>query len=203
MNHCIKPASVLLFLTVLSVPAVMDTRAASQDEVNKTGIFLNEIGIGSGYINGSLEPFPDKYSVYPAFVRFGFNISSLIGMESRLSTLQLALEPFVNSFEGENQGIETGCSIGVRYFHKIAGSVDLFTEAGVAPMFLGIDTVEQGKSGFNFLDQIGAGLQYKLSGSTAFFIGYRFRHISNASIVNRPNSGLNSDALIGGFSWLY
>lgn len=203
MSHSLIPAVVLLFLSVLSVPTVMDAKAASQDEVNKPVIFLNEIGIGSGYINGLREPSPDKYSVYPAFVRFGFNISSLIGMEGRLSTLQLAFEPFVNSIEGEKKGIEAGCSVGVRYFHKIGQAIDFFAETGVAPMFLGIDTVEQGKSGFNFLDHFGAGIQYKLSSSTAFFVGYRFRHISNATILNRPNSGLNSDALICGFSWLY
>jgi lipid A 3-O-deacylase len=124
-------------------------------------------------------------------------------MEGRQSTLQLEFEPFVNSINGKNAGVETGCSLGVRYFYTISRSVDLFTEGSIAPMFLGIDTIEQRESGFNFLDQIGGGLQYKLFSKIALFAGYRFMHISNARFVNRPNEGINSNALIGGFSWLF
>lgn len=180
----------------------METSAASQEEIKKPAIFLNELAIGTGYVHGVFKHSYD-YSVYPAFVRLGFNINTLVGLEGCQSTFQLALEPFLNSIQGENQGVEAGSSIGVRYLHKLSTSVDVFTEASVAPMFLGIDTVEQGKSGFNFLDQIGAGLQYKFSGKGALFVGYRFRHISNATLVNRPNAGLNSDALVSGFTWLY
>ena len=70
-------------------------------------------------------------------------------------------------------------------------------------MFLSIKSVEQGDAGFNFLDQLGAGLQYKVSERTAIFGGYRFRHISHAGLADRPNGGINSNALVAGFSWLY
>ncbi|MEI7749345.1 MAG: acyloxyacyl hydrolase [Chlorobiaceae bacterium] len=35
------------------------------------------------------------------------------------------------------------------------------------------------------------------------YSGYRFRHISHAGLLDRPNSGINSNALVAGFSWFY
>ncbi|MEI8186393.1 MAG: acyloxyacyl hydrolase [Chlorobiaceae bacterium] len=202
MNHSVKLLFLLFSLAVLSVPSMMDATAASQDEQKKSGIFLNEIAVGSGYVHSSFQGSQNDYFVYPALVRVGFDISSLVGIGGQKSKMQLALEPFVNAIAGDKRGVEAGLSIGVRYFQAIAKSFDLFTEISVAPMFLGIDTVEQGVAGFNFLDQIGLGLQYKLSDCSAFFVGYRFRHLSNANI-SHPNLGINSDAPVCGISWLF
>lgn len=183
--------------------AVESANGTPIQEVNKTGVYLNEIGVGSGYAWGTLNSDPDNLALYPVFVRIGFNINSLLGIEGRQSTLQLTLEPFFNSISDPKAGFETGCSVGFRYLHKLSGPVDLFTEASVAPMYLSIKSAEQGDAGFNFLDQLGAGLQCKVSRRAAIFAGYRFRHISNAGLADRPNTGINSNALVAGFSWIY
>ena len=192
-----------LLLPMLFCFAVHDVRAASPENGKKSGFYLNEIGVGSGYAWGTLKSESSNLAVYPAFVRIGFNMNSLVGMDGYQSKLQFVLEPFINSIAEPEKGVETGCSIGLRYLHPLSASVDLFTEASFAPMFLSINSAEQGAAGFNFLDQLGAGLQCKVSKSTAIFAGYRFRHISHAGIADRSNAGINSNALVAGFSWLY
>ncbi len=203
MNTPIRLVFAVMFLSVLSFPSSRPASADSRETPEKPRISLNEISLGSGYVKGSFKFALCDYSVTPVFIRVGFDISPLVGLEGRTSSLQLAFEPFINSIQGTNKGIEAGSSIGVRYLKKIARSVDLFTEGSVAPMSLGIDTWEQGRSGFNFLDQIGGGLQYKFFENSAFFFGYRLRHISNANLFNRHNAGINSQGFIGGISWLY
>ncbi len=207
MKRSIKVArlAVRLFclLLLLPLPVKANEGVALSDNGKRGSFVLNEISIGSGYARGSIKGVPGKYTLYPAFARFGFDISSLFGMEGRRSSLQVAFEPFLNSIDLPEGGFESGCSIGLRYFHHLAGAVDLFVEAGGAPMVLTIATQEQGSAGFNFLLQGGSGLQYKLSDRTALFAGYRFRHISHAGLADRSNEGINSETIVAGFSWLY
>ena len=171
--------------------------------MKKTGVYLNEISVGSGYAWGTLKSYQDNLLLYPAFLRIGFNINSFAGIDGSRSQLQIAFQPFVNSIVDPKKGVETDMGIGLRYLHKLSGSLDLFTEASVAPMFLSIKTAEQGNAAFNFLDQASLGLQYKMTDRMACFAGYTFRHISNANLFDRPNTGINSNALLLGLSLLY
>lgn len=193
----------LCLLLFYFVPTIANAAATSPDTEKKSGISLNEIGIGSGYAWGLVNRKADTYSVYPAFARFGFNINSLVCLSGIRSSLQLAVEPQVNIITGPENGVEAGCGIGLRYFRRLAAPLDVFFEASVAPMFLSIDTHEQGAGGFNFLDQFGVGLQYKLSSRSAVFGGYRWRHISHAGLSDRANIGINSNAIVAGLSWFY
>jgi lipid A 3-O-deacylase len=201
MKYLVKISVVLLF--ALFSFAVEDAHAASLENGKNSGVYLNEIGIGSGYSWGTLKTEPVNLAVYPAFVRIAFNINSFAGIDGHQSTLQFALEPFVNSVSKPEAGIETGLGIGLRYLVELSGPVDLFTEASFAPMYLSIKSTEQGDAGFNFLLQAGAGLQYKVSSRTALFAGYRFRHISHGGLSDRPNEGINSNAIVAGLSLLY
>lgn len=201
MKYFVKVAFLLLLL--LFSFTVNDAGAAPMENGKKSGIYLNEIGVGSGYGWERLKREQVNVALYPAFIRIGFNMNSLVGMEGCQSTAQIVLEPFLNSITRPDAGVETGCSIGLRYLHPLAVSVDLFTEASIAPMFLSIKSAEQGDAGFNFLGQLGAGLQYKVSKRIAIFAGYRFRHLSHAGLADRPNAGINSNALVAGLSWLY
>ncbi|MCF8384033.1 MAG: acyloxyacyl hydrolase [Chlorobium sp.] len=205
MNRPIASFFPLLLVFSLSFAAFVPAPAFAETAPpeGKSGLGLNEIGIGTGYAWGSLNGESEDISIYPAFVRFGFSANGLLGIKSSRNTLQLTIEPFVNAVSGSEDGVEAGCALGVRYLHEVSRPLALYLEASVAPMYYSIDSVEQGKAGFNFLDQFGAGLQYRIAPAMALFGGYRFRHLSHAGFADRSNDGINTNALVLGFSWLY
>ncbi len=175
-------------------PVLADTR--------NQGVHLDEIAIGSGYAWGYLKQSHATFEAVPIFMRFGFYMNSLLGIKDRNGTLQLAFEPFANPVIKPDSGVEAGLDVFIRYLYPVSSSVKLVSEIGTGPMYLSVKTAEQGKGGFNFLNQFGVGAQLALSGNSALTIGYRFRHLSDAGI-SQPNSGINSNALVISYSILY
>ncbi|MBN1929206.1 MAG: acyloxyacyl hydrolase [Chlorobiaceae bacterium] len=166
------------------------------------GVHLDEIAIGSGYAWGHMKFTEATNKVVPIFVRVGFNMNSVFGMQNSKGTLQLALEPFCNPVIEPESGVETGLDVFFRYHHPVAPSVKLVAEVGSGPMYLGIDSREQGDKGFNFLNQFGLATRFDLSEHNALTLGYRFRHISNAG-TSHPNRGINTNAVVLSYSLLY
>ena len=70
MKYIVKVACFVL-LVLFSSAVFDDVNAASLESGKKTGVYLNEIGVGSGYAWGSLKREPVHLTVYPAFVRIG------------------------------------------------------------------------------------------------------------------------------------
>lgn len=167
---------------------------------SKPSVYLEEIGVGSGYAWSHMKRSHASFSAIPAYVRLGFNMNSLVGMQGSSSTLQLGLEPFVNTITEPKTGIETGLDVFIRYLHPITSSAKLVAEVGSGPMYLSIDTREQGDAGFNFMNQFGLGTQFRLGDDSALTVGYRFRHVSNAG-TSQPNSGINSNAIVISYSF--
>lgn len=62
--------------------------------------------------------------------------------------------------------------------------------------------IPEESSEFNFILTAGFGVSYFLTPQTAFNVGYRFHHISNAG-TRYPNLGLNSSLPFGGFSFFF
>jgi opacity protein-like surface antigen len=172
---------------------------ASRSGNPRQGIFLDEVGIGSGYVWGDLKRTPGTFRAYPALLRIGFDINSLFGMPPRQGTVQLAFEPFANAVEEPDKGVEAGVDVFIRYLYPIARSVMAVSEIGSGPAYLGINTREQGGAGINILTQIGFGTRIDMSESLSLNLGYRFRHLSCAGI-RQPNSGINSNLLTMGLS---
>ncbi|NTW64333.1 MAG: acyloxyacyl hydrolase [Chlorobiaceae bacterium] len=200
-----------LFISLLAIivagsplPAIAQTIRDNPDTGNSDrGLYLDELAVGTGYIRSSFQHGAEDLSGYPVFVRLGFSLNSLAGIRSGHKSLQLILEPFINPISAETDGVEAGCGIGLRYLHELSRPLDIYIEGNIAPMYLGIETTEQGEAGFNFLSQAGAGLRYRITKNNAIFGGYRFRHISHAGIMDRSNDGINSHAFVIGISWLY
>lgn len=196
---------IVLSLTPLKLSAEETpgpTISSSRSEPRPSGIFLDEFGVGTGYTWGTLKSSHDNFRAVPLYLRIGFDMNSLFGMRERKSTLQFALEPFVNTVTAPERGVEAGLDLFVRYLHPILPSVKLVSEIGSGPMYFSIDTAEQGKSGFNFLNQLGLGSQVSLSDKCAVTLGYRFRHLSNAG-TSPINAGINSNAFTISISALY
>jgi predicted porin len=55
---------------------------------------------------------------------------------------------------------------------------------------------------FNFTEQTGIGIHYFFRKNTAFTLQGRYRHLSNASIKH-PNTGINTQFVIAGFSYQF
>lgn len=193
--------SFLMFVS-LSLPSTLQASEMPCYPMRERGVHLDEIGFGTGYAWGHLKFTDADYEAVPLFVRIGFDMNSAFGMRNSKGTLQLALEPFCNPVTEPESGVETGLTVLFRYLHPVAPSVKLVAEIGSGPMYLSIDSKEQGDGGFNFLNQFGLGAQFALSSHDALTLGYRFRHLSNAG-TSQPNRGINSNALVLSYSILY
>jgi hypothetical protein len=201
----IKPIIPALLGILMLMPATIPSAQASPKENSNAlpGSYRTELALGGGYMWGNLKRSHDEFNGMPAFVRLGFNMNPLFDIEGKSSSLQFTVEPFVNTTIDPKSGVESGCGLGLRYLHTLSGPIELYAEASAAPMYLSIDTAEQGHSGFNFLLQTGMGLQYRLSADKGIFAGYRFRHLSHGHIADRPNVGIESSAIIAGLAWYY
>ena len=189
-------AFLLLLVSALSA----EDAFSADDAAAQPKIVFNELGIGSGYAWGSLKE-NDDIEVVPFSIRVGFDISRLVGMTGP-NTFQFSFEPFYNRITGPEDGEETGLTMFFRYAVPVGEKTSLFGEIGSGPMYFSLDTVEQGESGFNFLNQFGVGFRREVADGIAFNAGYRFRHMSNAG-TDSPNRGINSNAFVAGISLLY
>ncbi len=187
-------------LLLVSAFSAEEAFSADGDAVAQPKIVFNELGVGGGYAWGSLKE-SDDIEVVPFYIRAGFDISRLVGMKGP-NTFQFSFEPFYNRITGPEDGEETGLTMFFRYAVPVGSKTSLFGEIGSGPMYFSLDTVEQGESGFNFLNQFGVGLRQEVGDGIAFSAGYRFRHMSNAG-TDTPNRGINSNAFVAGISLLY
>jgi hypothetical protein len=174
----------------------------SSTEAGRGGMFIDEFGVGTGYAWTYLKQTNASYKEVPAYVRIGFDMNGPVGMRGRKGTLQMAIEPFVNTVTAPDKGVEAGFNLLFRYLHPLSSSVKLVSEIGTGPVYFGIDTDEQGGAGFNFLSQFGLGTQVLITKKSAITFGYRFRHLSNAGF-NHSNAGINTNMLTLSLSTLY
>jgi lipid A 3-O-deacylase len=202
MSIQVQRFSILVLIVLALFPSRLraaDSRfdAAGQGAApgDRKGLSLDEIGIGSGYAWGTMKQTAGDFVAVPGFVRIGFDMNPLLGMQARKSTVQLAFEPFVNTVTKPSHGVEAGLDLFVRYLYPVSPGVKLVAEVGSGPMYLSIDTEEQGRAGFNFLNQFGLGTRVAVSKECAFTLGYRFRHLSNGGTAS-PNFGINSNAIV-------
>lgn len=163
---------------------------------------LDEIAIGSGYDKGNMKFTQATYKAVSVYLRFGFDISPVLGMRHNNGTLQFAFEPFCNPVSSPGSGVETGLNVFLRYLYPLSSSVKLVSEIGSGPVYLSIDSKEQGRAGFNFLNQFGLGGRVDIAENRAITFGYRYRHISNAG-TSQPNRGINTNAVVLSHSWIF
>lgn len=163
---------------------------------------LNEIAIGSGYAEGSLRGQNENYEVIPIFIHLGFELNRAWGFPNHPGKLYFVLEPFYNPIIAPKNSQEVGFDVFFQYaFPIIKDRIFPYVEIGAGPMYLGLRTVAQGSPGFNFLDQVGAGVKFYITDQYSLNLGYRYRHISHAGIRGKPNKGIDTNAGILSFSY--
>lgn len=166
----------------------------------KPSFKLTEIAPGFGFASGNLRGQTPDYRAVPLFIHLGFLLNDVWGFPNHPGKLNFALEPFCNRIVSPSHNIELGFSVFFQYVYPILEKMRVYGEIGAGPMYLGIDTVAQGQAGFNFLDQVGVGMQFYTTKLQALNIGYRYRHISHAGIRGKPNKGIDSNAMIVSYS---
>ena len=203
MNHVRTIVITLLFSGLFLLPVVTSADTGTRVHAftdRSEPVSFSDLTFSSGYAWGELEGSED-IQIIPFSVRFGFDINELLGI-SGPGSLQVGIEPFVNTIIEPEGGVEAGLNVGLRYMTPLTDGVAIFGEISSGPAYFSIDTVEQGDYGFSFISQFGAGLQFELTHNVAFNAGYRYRHLSNAGL-SEPNAGINTNELITGISFSY
>ena len=160
---------------------------------------FKEFGAVSGFQWGNLKN-KDHYEVIPLMLHFGFDLRPLIKNKSNI-LLEFLLKPFINSVTNPDDGAEIGNNFILKFAVPIKERIYPYIEGGCGLIYLTQD-ISQQATRFNFTSQLGAGITYFLKKNLNLSIGYRYRHVSNASI-KRPNNGIDTNCVIGGISFLY
>lgn len=164
--------------------------------------YLKEWGIMSGFLRGDLRYFGD-YEMISFILRIGFDLKPFFrkfGLGPR-GLAVFELEPFIGAVISPNNNIEVGCNFLLKYAYPLTSKIYPYAEGGLGVVYMSQHTREQSTQ-YNFLPQLGAGVQYFLKENVSINAGYRYRHLSNASFKH-PNKGIDAHMFLTGMSLFY
>ena len=165
--------------------------------------WLREVGLLTGYGTQSFDRRSDDYEIIPILIQFGFDINPLarkLHIDPR-GTVECVVEPLMNVVINPDTNAEVGCSFLLKYSDHITSRIAPYIEGGFGIIYTTQHTREQSTQ-YNFLSQVGVGLQFFLNEKFALTGGYRFRHLSNAGI-DHPNRGINHHFALLGVSYFF
>ena len=189
---------VLILFTVSPVWAGTESTLPAE----KPHKWLREVGLLTGYGTASLDRDAD-YEVIPVLTQFGFDINPLakkLHINPR-GTIEGVVEPLMNVVINPVTNAEVGCSFLLKYSDHITSRIAPYIEGGFGIIYTTQHTYEQGTQ-YNFLSQVGVGLQFFLNRNFALTGGYRFRHMSNAGLDD-DNRGINHHFALLGVSYFF
>lgn len=160
----------------------------------------SEITVNSGYFRGRAKHNPD-YQGVPFSVQILYRANTLLNLDDIKGDFLLGFEPFVDLLTEYKTGVTVGAGLTAKYVHPLTEDLSAYVEIASGPSYLSVETIEQGEDGFNFLNQGGAGLRYAISAERSIDLGYRFRHLSHADIRGKPNGGIDTQAVIVGYTF--
>ncbi|MDI6776689.1 MAG: acyloxyacyl hydrolase [Syntrophales bacterium] len=108
------------------------------------------------------------------------------------------LEPQFNPVTDPETDFEFGIGLGVQYTHPLTDKLSAYISGSVGPHYISVVTRDQA-NGFIFSNAIGAGLYFFLTKNSAINLGYRLRHISNATLA-KPNRGIDTQFGVIGYA---
>jgi hypothetical protein len=198
-NH-LRALVITCLLVVFTITPVWAESDTTLEEPHK---WLREISLVTGYGTASLEKKSADYEIIPVLPQFGFDINPLLEKMNITprGTLEFVTEPILNVVISPDANTELGFSLLIKYSDKITSRIAPYIEGGLGVLYTTQHTHEQGTQ-YNFLSQVGAGLQFFLNDDYALTGGYRFRHMSNAGIDD-DNSGINHHFVLVGLSYFF
>jgi len=159
---------------------------------------FKEFGFLGGYNRANLKEKKDLEEI-PFILRFGFDLRPLIKNKSNY-LFEFTLEPYTSLIMEPKSNFMGGCNFLLKFGFPLK-KVYPYLEGGFGFNYFTLHTREQSTQ-FNFSEIIGVGINYFLKENLSLNLGYRARHISNASI-KKPNQGIDTQGFIFGVSIYY
>lgn len=159
---------------------------------------FKEFGFLGGFLKAELQDKEDLKET-PFMVRFGLDLRPIFKNKFR-NLLEFVIEPYSSWIIEPKSNFRGGCQFLIKAgfgFKRIYP----YLEGGLGLNYFTLQTREQSTQ-FNFSETIGAGINYFLKENLSLNLGYRYQHLSNASI-KRPNKGIDSQGFIFGVSFYY
>ena len=166
--------------------------------------WFRSFGFTTGYGVASLDKNNDDYEVVPLLLQFSIDINPIaekLHIKSKITDLELLIEPLANVVVRPGANAEIGCSFPLRYSVRLSSWFSPYVEVGLGFLYTTQHVHEQG-SQFNFTTQLGIGTQFTLSDHYALTAGYRFRHMSNAGL-STPNRGVDFHFGVIGLTYIF
>jgi hypothetical protein len=184
--------TIFLFLLAGQICRGQEAFAPSASSSKSNDSFFDAWGAQLGYITGNLRAGNgDDLQMLVFLSRFKHPINGLFGLEDHKGKFSLVMEPFVGQVYTPDNGMALGVGGFFEYAYPLNDVMSVHTGFGSGPSYFGIDTIEEGKAGFQFFDSASAGATFKRGAHDAFLIEFRAVHISDLSL-REPNNGINA-----------
>ena len=156
------------------------------------------LNVGLSFIH---EKLPENISYNPVLILGYYNVP-LTKTEHNYA-FSWYLEPQFNPvlLGKKLRDMEFGMNTGIAFSYRLGDNYHAYAAIGVGPHFITVKTASQSR-GFIFSDNFILGLKrnfFMQDKSYDLNIQYRFRHISNANIM-QPNKGIDNHFLIFGLN---
>ena len=193
-------------LTTLAFGALMTATALHAAEVSpKITLGTQEIGLNVGYLlPHRLTTDHTTKQQGPVFMPYWMmTVTDPIGNSWYRGQISLGAEMVYIQFQEPILTHGVGFAPKIKYSFVALDRIRPYAEFAGGPFWTDLaGKIPEESSQFNFVLMAGFGVSYFLTDQTAFNVGYRFHHISNAG-THYPNLGLNASLPFGGFSFFF
>jgi len=193
--------------TIIAIVALLLAAAPAwafdAEQTFKKGTFvLSGEGAYGWQFNSEHKRSATYVEFYDAGVRFSLLPFDTIARSSFLyGALEVGLEPLYQHYTTPKQSFWAGLAAVGRYHFLGLGRVVPYAEVGGAAGGTDLE-VREINSTFAFLVFGGLGASIFVSNKTAFYVGYRYQHVSNGN-TSQPNRGFESNVGVAGISFFF
>ncbi|MBD3345386.1 MAG: hypothetical protein GF401_10025 [Chitinivibrionales bacterium] len=165
---------------------------------------LDELGFSAGYSVILAEELDNQEQYYPLLLMgtISLNLTRKRTAAGSRGRLLWYFEPQINPviYRDRFSEIEFGATvIGLKYRYNFSPRFCGYAMIGSGPHFISVVCDKQA-SGYIFSDNFAIGICKYGPGGTGINLQLRYRHISNAGIME-PNWGIDNLFLVGGMEW--
>jgi hypothetical protein len=186
------------FLAVLIMAATLASGTLHAADF-ETADCHHELGLRLAYGASMTSPTVHLYSLLPRWgiILINPHDSTLPGKLG----ITFEVEGIISIAEACDTGWELGVTPLLKFTLPLTRSLHPFLEGGVGIITQQFNSHRVPHS-FNFTPQVGVGLDIAVASRWGVTVAYRFRHSSNASLIE-PNPGLNVNFFHAGITYFY